>query len=167
MRRLGGAYSRSQLLADILTGRLFAFSNKEYPNLSHISVKERQLDQRIENQRILDMAAKDLWYPASTAAKTIKAAWSAAADLTPDIIRAMPGVRVRHIEKWRNGDCQNYHVYSVSDAIEHVVRNGCFGSITGSTDDGLRSLIGGQTSPVKLEEDSAWGTVTGEASRSA
>lgn len=141
LRRLGGAYPRSQLLADILTGRLFAFSNKEYPNLSHISVNEKQLDQRIENQRILDMSAKDLWYPPSTAAKVIKAAWPAAKDLTADAIRAMPKVRVRHVEKWRDGDCQNYNVCSVSDVLTALVQQLGPGTPSGSTDMALEPLL--------------------------
>lgn len=141
LRRLGGAYPRSQLLSDILTGRLFAFSNKEYPNLSHILVNERQLDQRIENQRILDMAAKDLWYPPSTAAKVIKAAWPAAHALTADAIRAMPKVRVRHVEKWRDGDCQNYNVCSVSDVLTALVQQLGPGTPSGSTDMMLEPLL--------------------------
>jgi hypothetical protein len=141
LRGAGGAYTRAQLLADVMEGRLHVHSDVDHPNLSHLRVDRRSLDRRIEHQRLLDMAGKDLWYPASTVAKTIRAAWPAAHLLTPDAIRAMPQVRVRHVEKWRDGDCQNYHVYSVSDVLMTLARKHGTGTPTGASDTALKGLL--------------------------
>lgn len=141
LRGTGGAYTRAQLIADVMEGRLYAYSDVDHPNLSHVRVDRGSLDRRIEHQRLLNMAAKDLWYPASTVAKTIRAAWPAAHLLTADAIRAMPQVRVRHIEKWRDGDCQNYHVYSVTDVLMVLARQHGTGLSTGAADTALQALL--------------------------
>lgn len=140
LRKVGGAYPRAQIIADVMQGRLYAHAEVEQPNLSHIWVDAGLLKRRIQNQRVLDMAAKDLWYPASTVAKTIKAAWPAAAELNADVIRAMRTVRARHIEKWRDGDCQNYHVYSVTDVLTTLVEQLGAGHATGPCDTALDEL---------------------------
>lgn len=144
LRDLGGAYTRPMLIADVFEGRLFVHAEVDSPNLSHLWARRDLLERRIRNQRLLDMAARDIWLPASTVARTIRSIWPEVADLNADAIRAMPKARSRHVERWHEGDCQNYIVHSATDVLTALIARHGGGASTGPRDtalDGIHDMV--------------------------